>query len=121
MKIIKTDYYKRIANLEPGQRFKMYNHEWIKTKNSFIVNIDNGEIMSCSSCGKIPIESGNYVKLGDLCVGDVFAYNNRTYLVTEQYYINLETYKEYAYFSDLDEEDEVYVYNPNHVKLSIKL
>lgn len=119
MKIIKTDYYKKIADLRSGQRFRMGNHEWIKTKNNFIVNIDNGEVMNCS--GKFPIKSGGYIKLGDLMSGDVFVYNNQTYLVTKQYYINLETYKEYEFFLELDEESEVYVYNPNHVKLSIKL
>ena len=121
MKIVKTDYYQKVSGLKPGNRIRLGNQELIKTTGNFFVDINSGEIINLSNNTKIQMPCGSYIKIWDLCIGDIFAYNNQTYLVTEQYYINLETCKEYPYFNDLDEEDEVYRYNPNHIKLSIKL
>lgn len=122
MKIVKTDYYQRVDGLKPGSRIRVGNCELVKTTSKYLVNINSGEMISLSNNNtKIQMRCGSYVKLDDLCVGDIFTHNTQTYLVTNNYYLDLETYEECDYFGDLNEEDEVYVYNPNYIKLSIKL
>lgn len=121
MKIVKTDYYQRVDGLKPGSRIRVGNCELVKTTGKYLVDINSGEMINLSNNAKIQMLCGSYIKLGDLCVGDIFTHNFQTYLVTNNCYLDLETYEECYCFGDLDEENEVYVYNPNYIKLSIKL